>query len=63
MAWHDPLVPIWEGSNPVDSQWDCDVAILATNQSGMDLTHIISKGIKVLDCTNSLIGQAGVKSL
>jgi len=63
VAWHDPLVPIWEGSNPVDLQWDCHVAILATNQPGMDLTPLLAKQIQILDCTNSLIDQEGVKSL
>ena len=30
VSWHDPLVPAWEGTNPVDLDWNCDVAILAT---------------------------------
>ena len=63
VAWHDPLVPIWEGSNPVDLEWECDVVILATKQPGMNLTPIIHRGIQILDCTNSLAGQAGVSSL
>ena len=63
VAWHDPLVPVWEGSNPVGLDWDCDVAILATKQPGMDLIQVIAKGIKILDCTNSLTGQTGVSSL
>jgi len=63
VAWHDPLVPGWEGSIPVDLDWDCDVAILATKQPGMNLTALIAKGIQILDCTNSITGQAGVSSL
>jgi UDP-N-acetyl-D-glucosamine dehydrogenase len=63
VAWHDPLVPVWEGSNSVNLDWDCDVAILATNQPGMKLTELISRGIQILDCTNSLKGQAGVVAL
>lgn len=63
VAWHDPLVPIWEGTNPVDLDWDCDVAILATKQPGMQLEQLISRGIQILDCTNSLTGQSGVSSL
>lgn len=63
VAWHDPLVPIWEGSNPVDLEWDCDVAILATKQPGMNLTKLIARRIQILDCTNSISGQAGVSSL
>ena len=63
VAWHDPLVPVWEGSNPVELDWDCDVAILATSQPGMNLAELISGGIQILDCTNSLTGQAGVVAL
>ena len=63
VAWHDPLVPVWEGSNPVNLDWNFDVAILATNQPGMNLTQLISRGIKILDCTNSFSGQANVYSL
>ena len=63
VAWHDPLVPVWEGSNPVDLDWICDVAILATKQPGMKVDHLIAKGIQILDCTNSLSHQSGVSSL
>jgi len=63
VAWHDPLVPVWEGSNPVDLDWSCDVAILATKQPGMNLKPLITRGIQILDCTNSISGQVGVSSL
>jgi UDP-N-acetyl-D-glucosamine dehydrogenase len=63
IAWHDPLVPLWEGSEPVDLEWECDVAILATNQPGMDLRQMITRGVRILDCTNSISEQAGVSSL
>ena len=63
VAWHDPLVPVWEGSNPVDLEWACDVAILATKQPGMNLDRLITRGIRILDCTNSITGQTGVSSL
>ncbi len=63
VAWHDPLVPVWEGSTPVELDWDCDVAILATKQPGMNLSQLITSGVLILDCTNSLTGQAGVSSL
>ena len=63
VAWHDPLVPVWEGSKPVDLDWNCDVAILATNQPGMELEKLIARRIQILDCTNTLAGQAGVSSL
>jgi UDP-N-acetyl-D-glucosamine dehydrogenase len=63
VAWHDPLVPIWEGTNSVDLDWDCDLAILATSQSGVDVTKIIERGVQILDCTNSVTNLAGVTSL
>jgi UDP-N-acetyl-D-glucosamine dehydrogenase len=63
VAWHDPLVQIWEGTNPVDFDWNCDIAILATNQPGMDLSRLIKNGVLILDCTNSIVGQPGVFSI
>ena len=63
VAWHDPLVPIWGGSEPVDLGWACDVAILATKQPGMDVEQLIKRGIQILDCTNSVKDLAGVTSL
>ena len=63
VAWHDPLVPVWEGTNPVNLDWECDVAILATKQPGMNLDRLIDRGVLILDCTNFLTGQAGVSSL
>jgi UDP-N-acetyl-D-glucosamine dehydrogenase len=63
VAWHDPLVATWEGSKPVELVWQCDVAILATKQPGMDIEGLIARGIQVLDCTNSVKNRAGVTSL
>ena len=63
VAWHDPLVPEWEGSKPIDLDWDCDIAILTTNQPGINLKKLISRGIQILDCTNSFVNQEGVSSL
>lgn len=60
VAWHDPLVSQWENSESVDLNWECDVAILATNQPGMELNVLLSRGVKILDCTNSFIAQSGV---
>lgn len=60
VAWHDPLVSVWEGSEPVDLEWNCDIAILATKQPGMDVKPLLAKGIKILDCTNSFNGTDGV---
>ena len=63
VAWHDPLVSKWENSMPVDLGWDCDVAILATRQPGMDLSSLTDRVVKILDCTNTLGNQEGVTTL
>jgi len=63
VAWHDPLVSSWEGSAPVDLGWDCDVVILATKQSGMNLEQLFARGIQVLDCTNTFKNHPLVTSL
>jgi len=47
VAWVDPLVPLWEGTKPVTEAWDCDVAIVATNQPGLDVKSLLAKGIPV----------------
>jgi UDP-N-acetyl-D-glucosamine dehydrogenase len=63
VAWHDPLISQWEGSKSVDLRWDCDVAILATKQPGMDLRGLTDRAVKILDCTNSLGNLEGVTTL
>jgi UDP-N-acetyl-D-glucosamine dehydrogenase len=63
VAWVDPLVPLWEGTKPVTEEWDCDVAIVATNQPGLNVKALLAKGIPVLDCTNNYAELAGVELL
>jgi UDP-N-acetyl-D-glucosamine dehydrogenase len=63
VSWHDPLVSIWEGTEPVDLNWDCDVAILATRQPGVEYQELILRGVRILDCTNTICGQKGVSPL
>ena len=63
VAWVDPLVPLWEGTKPVNESWDCDVAIVATNQPGLDVNSLLTKGIPVLDCTNNYGDLFGVELL
>ena len=63
VAWIDPLVSLWEGTKPVSESWDCDVAIVATNQPGLDVKSLLARGIPVLDCTNNYGEQAGVELL
>ena len=50
----------WEGSKPVELDWKCDLAILATKQPGMDVDKLLAQGIQVFDCTNSMMKQLGV---
>lgn len=63
VAWHDPLVPTWAGSKPVDLNWECDVAIIATDQPGIDIEQLLQRSVQILDCTNSRKNLAGVTSL
>ena len=63
VAWHDPLVSEWNDSESVDVDWPCDVAILATNQPGIDISALTRKGVAVLDCSNTYRGRPGVISL
>jgi UDP-N-acetyl-D-glucosamine dehydrogenase len=63
VAWHDPLVKVWENTKPVDLDWACNVAILATNQPGINLEELIHRGVAVLDCTNSTQNLFGVSHL
>jgi UDP-N-acetyl-D-glucosamine dehydrogenase len=63
VAWVDPLVPLWEGTKPVNEAWGCDVAIVATNQPGLDVKSLSDRGIPVLDCTNNFGELKGVELL
>ncbi len=63
VAWIDPFVPLWEGTKSVDEEWDCDVAIVATNQPGLNVKSLISRHIPVLDCTNNFGNLVGVTLL
>ena len=63
VAWVDPLVPLWEGTKPVTENWECDVAIVATNQPGLDVRSLLEKKIPVLDCTNNYGEETGVELL
>jgi len=60
VAWVDPLVPLWQGTKPVSEAWDCDVAIVATNQPGLNVKSLLDRGIPVLDCTNNYGTLEGV---
>lgn len=54
LAWHDPLVSSWQNTTPVDLNWECDIAILATNQPGINFELLQKRGTRVFDCTNTL---------
>ena len=63
VAWHDPMVSFWDGTEPVNLDWECDVAIVATLQPGMNLAQLTGRSVKILDCTNSIGSLAGVVKL
>jgi UDP-N-acetyl-D-glucosamine dehydrogenase len=63
VACHDPLLSQYDGAQLVDASWQCDLAILATNQPGIDFSYLLSSKTTILDCTNSLKGFAGVVAL
>jgi len=63
VAWVDPLVKNWSGTNSVSLNWPCDVAILATRQPGTNVDELIQKGIPILDCTNSFTNVSGIYPL
>jgi hypothetical protein len=54
VAWHDPLVPVWGGSDSVELDWDCDVAILATKQPGMYFKRLIDRGVDIHNLRSQL---------
>jgi UDP-N-acetyl-D-glucosamine dehydrogenase len=60
VGWHDPFVSTWEGTIPEEMTWDCDLAILAINQPGVNYESILNQGTRILDCTNSKIEHPGV---
>jgi hypothetical protein len=57
------LLSQYDGAELVDASWQCDLAILATNQPGIDFSHLLASKTTILDCTNSLKGFAGVVAL
>ena len=63
VGWFDPLVVSWEGTAPVELDWKCDIAILATNQPGVKIQELLARGVPVLDCTNSFNNTNGVFAL
>jgi UDP-N-acetyl-D-glucosamine dehydrogenase len=63
VGWNDPLVEAWEGTNPVELDWDCDVIILGTKQPGINLTQVLNRRLPILDCTNSFNVTEGIVGL
>jgi UDP-N-acetyl-D-glucosamine dehydrogenase len=63
VIWHDPLVKEWAGSKSSDLDSTFDVAVIATNQPGMDVASISAQGIRILDCTNNFGHLDGVEVL
>jgi UDP-N-acetyl-D-glucosamine dehydrogenase len=60
VAWYDPLVQKWGDATPASLDWECDVAILVTNQPGISVRGILNRGVPILDCTNSYGHLPGV---
>jgi UDP-N-acetyl-D-glucosamine dehydrogenase len=63
VGWIDPLVSIWENTNPTNELNGFDVAILAVNQPGLPIAELQGMGTPILDCTNSFAGQSGIETL
>lgn len=63
VGWTDPLVHSWDGTQPVDLNWDCNVAIIANSQPGLKIEALLTRGIPILDCTNTFSNIHGVYSL
>jgi UDP-N-acetyl-D-glucosamine dehydrogenase len=63
VAWHDPLVRDWRGEQSVDLTWNCDIAILVTKHPEMHFDELITRGVTILDCTNSIYGPENVEHL
>jgi UDP-N-acetyl-D-glucosamine dehydrogenase len=63
VIWHDPLVNEWAGSKSSELDSAFDVAVIATNQPGMNVASITARGIRVLDCTNNFGDLDGVEVL
>jgi UDP-N-acetyl-D-glucosamine dehydrogenase len=63
VAWRDPLVKMWHGTKPVTSDWECDVAIIATNQPGTEIDFLLNRGVPILDCTSKFRDLSGVTLL
>jgi UDP-N-acetyl-D-glucosamine dehydrogenase len=63
VGWNDPLVHSWDGTQPVDLNWECDVAIVANSQPGLKIESLLNRGIPILDCTNTFRNLQGICSL
>jgi UDP-N-acetyl-D-glucosamine dehydrogenase len=60
VEWNDPLVQLFEGTTQVDMDWDCDAAVIATHQPGVDIQALLRKKVPILDCTNSFSTIEGI---
>jgi hypothetical protein len=59
----DPLVSIWEDTQPTNELKGFDVAILAVNQPGLPIADLQRTDTPILDCTNSFSRQNGIQTL
>lgn len=63
VAWFDPIVKIWEDLEPVDQNWECDIAIVTSKQDEQLIENLIKRGVNILDCANSVKAHPRVFSL
>lgn len=60
VIWHDPLVKVWDQTFSSNLDTVFDVAVIVTNQPGLEIEDITFRKIPVLDCTNSFGNLPGV---
>jgi UDP-N-acetyl-D-glucosamine dehydrogenase len=63
VGWHDPFVTSWEETLPNELTWNCDIAIIATNQPGVRYASLLDSGVRILDCAGTGIKHPNITSL
>lgn len=60
VIWHDPIISDWEGSRSSSIDSACDLIVLAVHQPNLDIDNLISHGVPILNCTNSLLSGENI---
>lgn len=63
VAWHDPLVEHWRGSESSLLDRDYLAAIVVTAQPGLEVGTLLKRQIPILDCTGKFQSSSGVHQL